>query len=310
MSTAESRIFVFGASGFIGRHMVNEARSSKLSFVTRSPSKSAKNGDWLEADLLKPQSLDKILIPGCSVINLAYSASAAADVNLEMADNLARACLRAKVSRLVHCSTAVVAGANKSPVIDECSKCLPSTSYERNKLDIEMIFTDAASCDLKVYILRPTAVVGVGSQNLKKMLSEILGNNHVANFIRSSIHGKRKLNLVPVKDVVRALWHLSEQPIITPGIYICSADNDQDNRYDRVEEIIRALLNKKKRMVSLKLPGNILDFMLKASREGSGKFANRHYSSDKLISTGFQRTEKISDAVREFVLSEVCGVSI
>lgn len=297
--------FVFGAAGFIGRHMINEARSGRLSLVTRNLSKGANEGHWLEADLLKPETLDKILTPGSSVINLAYSASATADDNIKMAENLVQACARAKVSRLVHCSTAVVAGANGSPIVDENSECMPSTIYEKNKHDIEMIFMGAACSDLKVYVLRPTAVIGPGGQNLKKILSEILEGNNVINFIRSSIHGKRKLNLVPVKDVVRALFYLCKQSSIPSGIYICSADDDPDNRYDCVEEIMREVLKKERRIASLRLPANILGILLKASRAGSGQFANRHYSSEKLFSTGFQRTGKISDAVREFVLSEV-----
>lgn len=300
-----TEIFVFGAAGFIGRHMINEVGPGMLSLVTRNLNQGASEGHWLEADLLKPQTLDKILTPGISVVNLAYSASATADVNIKMAENLVQACLRAKVSRLVHCSTVVVAGANESPIIDEHSECLPSTIYERNKHDIEKIFMGATSSDLEVYVLRPTAVIGSGGQNLKKMLSEILEGNNVINFIRSSIHGKRKLNLVPVNDVVRALFHLCKQSSIPSGIYICSADDDPDNRYDCVEEIMREVLKKERRIASLRLPANILGILLKASRAGSGQFTNRHYSSEKLFSTGFQRTGKISDAVREFVLSEV-----
>jgi len=124
-----TKTFVFGAAGFIGRHMINEADSGMLSLVTRNLNKGANEWHWLEADLLKPQTLDKILTPGSSVINLAYSASAAADDNIKMAKNLVQACVRAKVSRLVHCSTAAVAGANESPIIDEHSECLPSTMY-------------------------------------------------------------------------------------------------------------------------------------------------------------------------------------
>ncbi len=296
-------IFVFGASGFIGRHIAKEATNDELTFVTHNLNQGVSDRNWLEADLLKPESLANILPPGSSVINLAYSASATSDANIEMAGNLVQACLHAKVSRLVHCSTAVVAGANDSPVLDEDSECLPSTAYERNKYDIEKIFMGAASHNLGVCILRPTAVIGPSGQNLKKMLSEILGGNNVGNFIRSSIHGKRALNLVPVRDVVSAIFHLCKHS--TPsGIYICSADDDPDNRYDRVEEVIRAVLGKERQLTPFRLPDRILDILLKASRTGSGQFANRHYSSKKLFSTGFQRTEKISDAVREFVLSE------
>lgn len=300
-----SEMFVFGASGFIGRHMVKEFGFDVISPVTRNIRQGTDKGCWFEADILSPQSLGKILTPGSVVVNLAYSANVPAVENIKMAKNLVQACLRAKVSRLVHCSTAVVAGANVSPVIDENSECFPSTVYERNKHDIEKIFTGAVSCDLSVYILRPTAVVGPGGQNLNKLLSEILEGNNLVNFIRSSVHGKRKLNLVPVKDVVRALFHLGTHPSIPSGVYICSADDDPCNRYDSVEGIIREVLGKPSRMTSVRLLSYILSFLLRVTRSGSGQFGNRCYSSEKLSTTGFQRTEKISNAVRDFVLSEV-----
>lgn len=301
-----SGTFVFGASGFIGQHMAREAGSDMLTFVTRSPCKHTDGGRWLEADLLSPSSLAGILTPGSSVINLAHSASAPADSNIQMTENLTRACVAAKVSRLVHCSTAVVVGDNAAPIVDENSDCFPSTSYERNKRDIEKLFMGAASPNLEVCILRPTAVIGTGGQNLRKLLSEILAGNDALNFIRSSIHGARKLNLVPVKDVVRALLHLCQRDSAPPGIYLCSADDDPDNRYDRVEEIIRVVLEREMRIRPIRLPNSILNLLLNSTGTGSGKFANRHYSAEKLYVTGFQRTEKISDAVREFVLSEVC----
>lgn len=299
-----SGTFVFGASGFIGQHMAREAGSNTLSFVTRRPCKHTVGGRWLEADMLRPSSLAEILTPGSSVINLAYSASAPAGINIQMAENLARACVEAKVSRLVHCSTAVVVGDNAAPVVDENSDCFPSTRYERDKRDIEKLFM-GASPDFEVYILRPTAVIGPGGQNLKKLLSEIFAGNDAFNFIRSSIHSTRKLNLVPVKDVVRALLHLCQGYSAPPGIYLCSADDDPDNRYDRVEEIIRATLERERRARPFRLSAGILNLLLSATRTGSGKFPNRHYSADKLYGTGFQRTVKLSDAIREFVLSEV-----
>jgi nucleoside-diphosphate-sugar epimerase len=300
-----SETFVFGASGYIGMHLAEEVDSDSFIFVTRSQRLGATNKRWINADLLKPESLADILTANSCVINLAYSAASTPEENVEMAKNLMQACIKAKVSKLVHCSTAVVAGVNKSPVIDEDAECLPSTVYERTKLEIERIFMLAADADLKVCILRPTAVLGTGGQNIRKMLSEIQCENSLINFVRSSIQGKRKLNLIPVRDVVRALLHLSSRSSISSGIYICSADDDPDNRYDHVEQIIRAALKQEKRMGRFPLPGWILKLALKISRDGSGQIANRYYSAGKLISTGFQRTATLSVAVRDFVLYEI-----
>lgn len=295
------RPIVFGASGFIGQHVIQEVGLDKCLPITRT-ARSCHH--WIEADLLKLDSIESVLARSTTVINLAYSQQSSADDNIKMAKNLVQACLRSNISRLVHCSTAMVVGNNSSSFLNEESTCYPETVYEKTKYDIERIFLEAASNKLKVYILRPTGVIGSGGQNLKKILFEIRQGNSIINFIRSSIYGTRQLNLIPVKDVVRALLHLIKYPSITPGVFFCSADDDPNNRYDQVEELIRLLLMKRLRIKSIKLPTVFLSVLLRSHRSGSGRFVNRYYSSEKLFSTGFQRSISISSAIRDFILSE------
>ena len=195
-------------------------------------------------------------------------------------------------------------GENPSSVVDENTKCLPVTPYEKTKCQIESLLLDKATNDFKIYILRPTRVIGPGGENLKKLIFEILEGTSVANYIRSSIFGKRSMNLVAVKTVVGALQHLCKQSPLEPGIYICSADDDPGNQYDKIESTIRELLEKQAKIKPIPLPIQILKVMLRFSRSGSGRFANRYYSSGKLFHTGFQRKESVERAVREFVLSE------
>ncbi|RJQ25926.1 NAD(P)-dependent oxidoreductase [Candidatus Parcubacteria bacterium] len=305
------RFFVFGAAGFIGQHLIREVDSDMISPVTRRLKKRIpadhKDRTWLVADLLNPHSIEQILTPGSIVINLAYSGSSSSEDNITMVENLVQACRRAHVSKLVHCSTAVVVGENPSPTVSEDTKCLPVTPYEKTKYQIESLLLDAANDDLKIYILRPTAVIGPGGQNLKKLLWATKAGNSVMNYIRSSLFGNRNLNLVAVKDVVGALMHLSKLSSFHSGVYICSADDDPDNRYDKVEAIMRELLEKQKRIKPTPLPKQILKLILRVSRSGAGRFANRNYSSEKLFHTGFQRSESVAQAVREFVLSEVAS---
>lgn len=306
-----TRIIVFGATGFIGQHLIREVDSEMISPVTRRLKgricADQEDRNWLVADLLDPHSIEKILIPESTVINLAYSGNSSSEDNITMVENLVQACRRAKVSRLVHCSTAVVVGENASSTITEETKCLPVTPYEKTKYKIESLLLDVANDDFKIYILRPTAVIGPGGQNLKKMLWAIEEGNCVINYIRSSVCGNRNLNLVAVKDVVGALMHLSKPSSFHCGVYICSADDDPDNRYDKVEAIMRELLGKQKRFKPTPLPKQILKLMLIFSRSGAGRFANRNYSSEKLFHTGFQRSESVAQAAREFVLSEVAS---
>jgi nucleoside-diphosphate-sugar epimerase len=303
-----NHIIVFGSTGFIGQHLIRELDGDMISFVTRRhklPIPDQVDRDWLVADLLDSRSIEKILTPGSTIINLAYSVSSSPEDNIRMVENLVQACRRANVSKLLHCSTAVVVGENPVSTVNEDTKCLPVTPYEKTKYQIENILLDKANDDLKIYILRPTAIIGPGGQNLRKLLWKIKTGNSVVNYIRSSVFGNRNLNLVPVKDVVRALIHLSRLSSFDSGVFICSADDDPDNRYDKVESIMRELVNKQRRIKPIPLPKQILNFILKFSRSGAGRFANRNYSSEKLSSTGFQKTESILQAVREFVISEI-----
>jgi len=178
------------------------------------------------------------------------------------------------------------------------------TPYEKTKYHIESLLLEKENDDIKICILRPTAVIGPRGENLKKMLLAIKEGNSFINYIRSSVFGNRRLNLVPVQDVARALIHLCKLSSLHSGIYICSADDDPDNRYDKVEKIMRDLLEKQKIMEPIRLPEYILRMMLRYYRSGAGRFANRNYSSEKLIRTGFKRSQTIAQAVQEFILSE------
>ena len=297
-----SRPIIFGASGFIGQHFIQEVGLSGCLPVTRT---TQNPNQWIKADLLNLDSIKPILNPGDTVINLAYSPLSSVEDNIKMAENLAQACLQSKISRFVYCSTAIVVGSNSSSILNEESICYPETPYEKTKYAIEKIFLAMTSQKIDVYILRPTGVIGPGGKNIKKILIEVQNGNPIINFIRSSVYGARQLNLVSVKDVVRALLHLSNHTSLSSGIFICSADDDPNNRYNQVEELIRTLLMKQSRIKSIKLPNFFLNMLLRSRRSGSGRFANRYFSSEKLLATGFKRSISISNAIRDFVLSEL-----
>jgi nucleoside-diphosphate-sugar epimerase len=309
MGSNNTRIIVFGASGFLGQHLLRETDGGAITPVTRClktriPADHA-DRNWVVADLLNPHSIGNILTPGSTVVNLAYSRSSPLSENIEMVEHLIRACLRARVSRLVHCSTAVVVGENPSAIVSEDTECLPVTPYEKTKYQIENLLLGAANDDCHISILRPTAVIGAGGSNLRKLLLEIETGNSAVNYVRSSLFGRRALNLVAAKDVVGALMHLCTLDACHSGVYICSADDDPDNRYHRVETIIRELAGKQTRMKPVPIPEHILMLVLRYSRSGAGRFANRTYSSARLVGTGFQRSESIAQAVRKYVLSEL-----
>src|SRR3990167_11276039 len=97
--TPLSKLIVFGASGFIGQHFIQEVGLDRCLPVARI---AQSNKHWIEADLLKLHSIESVLKLGTTVINLAYSQSSFVEDKIKIAQNLVQACLRSTISTLIH----------------------------------------------------------------------------------------------------------------------------------------------------------------------------------------------------------------
>ena len=256
---------------------------------------------WCSADILEPAGLNELLNPGDVVINLAYISDADAAKNLNLINNVIDACINNKVARLIHCSTAVVAGVTQSARVDESTTCEPLTPYEKSKLTVEQCVLGSLSSGLDVAILRPTAIVGVGGKNLLKLANSLQAGNKIINYLRSCLFGKRPLHLVSVRDVAAALLHLAVLPGRLNGeIYIVSSDDDPENNFHRVEEILMCSLGLKPYLFPpLHLPAQVL-LLLQRIKGRSDTNMYRFYDSQKLQSTNFQSVNSIGEAIREF----------
>ena len=86
-------------------------------------------------------------------------------------------------------------------------------------------------------------------------------------------------------------------------VYLIAADDDPDNRFPRVEAMLRESLGLPGRRFPLvPLPQVILATLLRL-RGRSETNLRRAYSSDRLQKTGFTSTESVASAVRSFGLS-------
>src|SRR5882757_10018522 len=177
-------LVILGASGFLGRSMLAAGNfPMPIKAVSRKPPEGAQPGIWHAADLLVPGALDPLLGAGDVVCNLVYSASVSGPENIRMVDNVIRACFNAGVARLIHCSTAMVAGIVRQQRVLESTTCRPRTVYEQTKLTLEQRVLEAVTKGLDAAILRPTAIVGPGGQNLLKLTRSLQGGNTVASYL-------------------------------------------------------------------------------------------------------------------------------
>ena len=301
-----SSVVVLGAGGFLGRALVESGLASvPIKAVARTiplDMDSVKEGvTWFAADLGNPTSLQSILDDGDIVLNLVYMSGANEAVNIRLLDNIVEACLKAGAARLIHCSTAVVAGATRASYVSEVTPCVPQTSYERVKLTLEQRAASALSSGLDVGILRPTAIVGPGGQNLRKLATSLQHGNEIANYFRASLSGQRRMHLIPVIDVIGGLLHLAAMPTaLGGGIFIISSDDDPDNNFNSVEKILLNCLGKKPRRWPLvPISRKVLDIFLKLLGRSDTDTA-RIYDSQKLRGTGFASNCSIAEAVRDF----------
>jgi nucleoside-diphosphate-sugar epimerase len=186
------RIFVTGATGFIGAHFVECALEAGHSVVGLYRSEAAKQKPILESlrargavlqrgDVLDPNSIAEAMVGAECVCHFAaaFRESDANEaffdrMNIEGTVNVLKAAHMAGVKRFVHCSTAGIHGQRVQGVIDEATPVHPWNSYERSKVAAEeQVRTLACAAGMEFVILRPTAVYGPRDERLDKLFRSV-----------------------------------------------------------------------------------------------------------------------------------------
>lgn len=299
---------VCGGSGFIGRHLLSSLARDPAGGVRylvhrHDPAAhlEASHFTAVKGDLLDPASLGALVTPGCTVVNLAYMPARTPEENLAAVANFARACRSGGARRLVHVSTAVVAGAAIDDVITEATPSDPRDPYGRTKLEIEQRLRNETRGGLEFVILRPTAVFGPAGVNLVKLTEGLLRGSTIANYARACFHGRRKMNLVCVENVVAAIrFVVAAATGDDPETFIVSDDDDDLNDYRGVESTLRRAFELPEYPVRpIALPNWMLGLALRA-RGRSNTNPQRVYSGAKLAAAGFVKPVSLESGLVSF----------
>lgn len=243
-------ITIAGAAGFVGNHLAMRLIKdgySDIRLVMREEENPGDIGDAGTFSVVKTNLIREASIPAIAdthmLINLAY-AKDDYDGNLKMAANIVKAAKKGQIRRIIHISTAVACGFHRGGKISETTPPHPWPGYQQNKLMIEEMLKSGLPAQTELVILRPSMIIGAGGRGLDFILNRVLSQpwrSRLAYWLLKN----RRVNFVAVENVVEAIMYFVRLPqIVGREIYVISDDDDVDNCYGHVEQLIRLCLGK------------------------------------------------------------------
>tara|TARA_B110000305_G_C19305016_1_gene571118 strand:+ start:204 stop:764 length:561 start_codon:yes stop_codon:yes gene_type:complete len=171
-------------------------------------------------------------------------------------------------------------------------------------MEVEKIVLKGLSKGLDIGILRPTAIVGYGGKNLKKLANSLIYGNKFNNYVKRCVLGNMPMHLVPARNVVSALLHLALlENNLNGNIFIVFEDRDINNNFLKVEKILLHELGMNSSKFPKILIPKIFQSVLFKILKRSDLNPNRKYVSKKLIEYGFKPNDTVKDTIFQFTQS-------
>ena len=303
-------VCVTGATGFTGKHLVTSLLCRKeiriRVLVHRNIQDNLFNNERItviKGDLLCPETLDRFCEKNATIINLAYLREQPRQNNLAAINNLLDSCEKAKIQRFIQCSSISVFGRVSIDSVTENTPCNPLNDYEITKMKIEEAIFKRVHSVFKTVILRPTAIFGPGGKNLLKLANDLKSKHKIANYIKSCLFSKRKMNLVSVYNVVAAIQLLMQMDNrkINREVFIISDDEAEANNFSYVENyLLKSLGLAAYPFPTIPVPKLVLKMLLKIVGKSNYNPCTV-YSCQKLQEIDFKKTISFEDGLADFV---------
>ena len=205
------RVFVTGATGFVGRELVDQLDAAGHSVVglLLPAEETSLSCTVVRGDITDPDSL-RGLLDGCdAVVHLASAVGygqrwdTCRALNIDGTEHVAAEAIRAGVRRFVHMSSVSVYGRRPDVVLHEAVPMVPiGDPYGDTKIAAERVVRRrAAAGELDLTIVRPTVIYGPGDRLFLPKIVENLRSGR-ARIVGS---GRNTVDLVHVADVAAFL---------------------------------------------------------------------------------------------------------
>jgi dihydroflavonol-4-reductase len=233
------RLFITGATGFVGAHVARMAaqQGAELRLLTRSTSNTAnlpQGAEVVVGDLREPARFASALADCDALIHVAADyrlwvpdPAEMYKANVEGTRELLRIAREAGVRRVVYTSSGATMGFHGNAVVDETtpvSEAAMIGHYKRSKWMAEQVAMEAARTGQEVIVLNPTTPIGAMDTKptpTGRIVVDFLNRNFPA-------YVETGLNLVDVEEIAR--MHLVALERGTPALamhdrYILGGEN-------------------------------------------------------------------------------------
>src|SRR5579871_4291550 len=224
------RIFITGATGFVGGHLAEAcvARGHSVSTIARADSDTAlleRLGASVHRGDLRDLELVQRALEGAEVV--VHCAAKVGDwgpvedyraVNVQALRDFLGACKGKPLQRFIHLSTLGVYAARHHYGTDE-TEALPAVhidGYTQTKVEAERLALDAfRSFGVPVVVLRPGLIYGPRDRTVLPRMIELLRTGQLPYLGR----GKRAINCIYVGNLVEAVFLAMEKPKAVGQVY-------------------------------------------------------------------------------------------
>ena len=257
MTPVTKKIFLTGASGFLGSHFIADAinHNYKIYALTRKKGNICLNAGYnhievLEGDINNIEKFASILSECNYFIHVAGEKSDETkmeEVNVGSLTKILSLLKSFPEIKIIYISSCGVYGIENYPdtILKEDGECFPNNMYEKTKLDAEKyLISSAKENSIQYIILRPSNVIGENDQSFKLLnLMKSLKNGLFFYIGKNTV-----VNYVYVKNVTSVMFHFLDLNRFNNEIYNVNSPMPLD---EMIELLKAELIIEKK---SLRIP--------------------------------------------------------
>uniref|UniRef100_A0A939S8R8 NAD(P)-dependent oxidoreductase n=1 Tax=Bradyrhizobium barranii subsp. barranii TaxID=2823807 RepID=A0A939S8R8_9BRAD len=198
--------------------------------------------------------------------------------------------------RCVHASSIDVYAGSAQGLIDEETPVRPLSRYEEEHCEAER---NIAGGFPEAAILRLGAVFGPGGRNVVSFAQEMADASFPKLALRRALYGERRMHLVSVGLVARALIHFAVDVCVdAPTVVLLTQDDDSDNNFAFVQDTLAESFGRQPLRNVPALPPAALSLALRL-RGLPSQAARRRFSAQKAKGFGL-RADGFGEALRNY----------